>query len=193
MSSHFYFFWKLFTRNHRLNLQNILQGKKGRRKKRKNPWFPSEYTSFMSSGFPLPRLSRSVLFNKMWMWKFSSNHKPLGAGAFCSSNITRYAKPPHPISPASRGSVTPELHPYPISARPRGLWRWSMWTVSRLFPLDKQPSRSNKCHSPCPLAPVPTILANRAQRLSSPFSHRSHLLSVSAAVPAQAFYMSFLD
>ena len=52
----------------------------------------------------LPIMSRKVLFDKWWMWNFSSNHMPPGARAFCSSNTTRHAKN---TSHASKGLVTP--------------------------------------------------------------------------------------
>lgn len=135
-------------------------------------------------------MSRNVqLFLNLWMWKFSSNHMPPWSLSFLLIIYTKIWKIPHATPPASKGLARPELHPALISARPRGMWCWSTWIVSPLLPLDKYSSRGKKCHSPCPVAPMPAVLANRPQRLSSPFNHRSCcFLSVSVGVvPAQAF------
>lgn len=124
------------------------------------------------------------------MWKFSSNHMPPGAGAFCSSNIAWYEKYHIPCPQHQKGwQHLSCIHPWSLPARPRGMWCWSTWIVSPLLPLDKHSSCSKKCHCPCPVAPMPAVWANRPQRLSSPFNHRSCcFLSVSVAVvPAQAF------
>lgn len=121
----------------------------------------------------------------------------LEVGAFWSSNATGYGgkkKKKNPMSPASKRLVTPESLLYLISAKPRGMLCWSMWTVSPFSHWTIICLAAKKCHSQCPLAPLPAALANRPQRLSSPFTHRSCSLSVSVVVvPAQAFYMLFLD
>lgn len=141
-------------------------------------------------------MSRNVLFNKRWMWKFSSNHVPSGggAGAFCSSDITRNAKNTSHAPSVKRIGNTWVTSILDICQTKRHVTLEHVDCLTP-FPLDNHPSCSKKCHSPCPLAPVPAILANRPQRLSSPFNHRSHcFLSVSVVVvPGQAFYMLFLD
>lgn len=122
------------------------------------------------------------------MWKFSSNHMPPGAGAFCSSNIARYEKHHTPCPQHQKGWQHLNcIHPWSLpdqeacDAEARGLSHpFSHWTSTHLT--------AKKCHSSCPVAPMPAVLANRPQRLSPPFNHRSCSFLVSVVVvPAQAF------
>lgn len=115
----------------------------------------------------------------------------LEVGAFWSSNATGYGgkkKKKNPMSPAPKRLVTPECLLYLISARPRGMWCWSMWTVSPFSHWTIIRLAAKKMPQSVPASTLASSISKQTSETELPFySQKLFSLSVSSRCSSPGF------